>query len=282
MDMVHLNVSELSRMLNQVGDQLVTLSLGKINERILSYKTWHRIQFSLPRMMPKLKKSQMMVDIFECTDILKDIEKMPVLKMLELGKSTATKSTCLNEILQTICNSGKILGSVRSLTILQMHDATLLKGLKTAFPNLESLAVKTFGKMGEAGAVSGMELGVVLKGCTGGWERLKHLSLMLPKYSTKKVDVVKALLDSKDLYQGLTTFKVWGIRSSPHDLMEDEMDLFKQLLIAMDVMDKVTIWNMKFSKESVKNILGFMTWNKLSVSKFRMFGTCRRLIKATV
>lgn len=202
MDMVHLNVSELSRMLNQVGDQLVTLSLGKINERILSYKTWHRIQFSLPRMMPKLKKSQMMVDIFECTDILKDIEKMPVLKMLELGKSTATKSTCLNEILQTICNSGKILGSVRSLTILQMHDATLLKGLKTAFPNLESLAVKTFGKMGEAGAVSGMELGVVLKGCTGGWERLKHLSLMLPKYSTKKVDVVKALLDSKDLYQG--------------------------------------------------------------------------------
>ncbi|OXA48162.1 hypothetical protein Fcan01_16885 [Folsomia candida] len=274
-DIVHFQVSDLSRMLNQVTDQLVALSIMKGSGSWGYFKpgTWNRIPFSLPRPMPKLKTYRnMMVDIFECTDILKDIEKMPGLKNLVLGKTGTIRSTCLHEMLETICNSGKILGNVTTVTIIEMHDPTLLEGIKTAFPNLESLALNTYNERDYAGAVSGMELGVVLKACTSELGRLKHLSIRLPSYPEQMMDVIKALLDSRDLYQGLKTFKLFETRFNTlkHDLTEDEMDLFKQLLLAMNVMDKVTIWN--FGEESMRNILTFMTSEKLPVSKFMMFG----------
>ncbi|OXA48163.1 hypothetical protein Fcan01_16884 [Folsomia candida] len=129
-DIVPFNGSELWRMLNQVGDQLVSLFFGENNEiqDISGLGRWKRIEFGLPKIMPKLKMYRnLFVDVFECTDILKNIEKMPVLNTLVLGKTTATKSTSLHDMLQTIFNSGKILGNVRNLKIIEMHDPTLLE-----------------------------------------------------------------------------------------------------------------------------------------------------------
>lgn len=83
-----------------------------------------------------------------------------------------------------------------------MHDPTLLEGLKKAFPNLESLTLKTCRKEGDTGAVSGMEVGVVLKACTGSRGRLRRLNVKLPAYPGQMMDFIKVLLDSRDLFQG--------------------------------------------------------------------------------
>lgn len=113
-DVVYFNGSELGRMLNQVADQLVTLSFGEDDESwdFLEPGTWNRMAFRFPRRMQRLKTYRnLMIDVLECTEILNDIEKMPVLETLVLGKSTATWSSCLVEILQNISKSGRILGT---------------------------------------------------------------------------------------------------------------------------------------------------------------------------
>lgn len=221
---VHFNVSELWHMLSQVGSQLVTLFFGETNlrHRVFRSKTWNKIEFRLPRSMPKLKTyGNLMLDVFECTDILKDFEKMPALKTLTLGRTTATRSTSLHETLQTISSSDKSFEGVKYLRIIEMHDPALLDGLKTAFPNLERLSVRTrhAEDVDVAGGVSGMQLGAVLQACEGGWEGLKHLEVGLPRNPERIGDVIKALLDCSNLYQGervpTLTLRVF-ITSSDH------------------------------------------------------------------
>ncbi|XP_035716456.1 uncharacterized protein LOC118439330 [Folsomia candida] len=265
--------SELSRMLNQIGHQLVTLGFGASDDMdtILDSKNWNRQEFRIPGKMSKLKKYRnVLVDVFQCDDVLQDLQRMPALTTLVIGKTFGTGSAGLHEYLQTIFNAKKVFGNVKILKIFEMHDRTLLEGLKTAFPNLVRLLLGTNSRTGDDG--EGMELGGVLKACVG-WVGLKHLELWLPLYPKEIMGVIKALLDGVQLYKKLKTLTImecwgdWVIR----DLTEVEMDMFKQLLLAMDGMDQVEIHDLYLSKESARDIFEFMESNKMSVSKFKIF-----------
>ncbi|XP_035708095.1 uncharacterized protein LOC118435785 [Folsomia candida] len=236
---------EMSRMLNQIGDQLVTLGFGEYDEVvcITGSGNWDRQEFRLPRKMPKLQKYRnMLLDVFQCDDVLHDFEKMPVLKRLVLGKTYRTKSASLHEYLQTIFNAGKILGGVESLKIFEMHDPTLLEGLKTAFPNLVRLELDTGDMTDHRGEESRMKWGPVLKACAG-WVGLKHLYLSLPTESDLVLDVIQGLLDGSELYKTLKTFEMGQCCGDDvtHDFTEIELNLFKQVLVATDEMDEVEI-----------------------------------------
>ncbi|OXA40169.1 uncharacterized protein LOC118439394 [Folsomia candida] len=266
---------ELSRILNQIGDQLVSLCFGEYDaiDWIDGFENWSRKEFQIPRKMSKLQKYRnIVVDIFRCDDVLQDFERMPVLNTLVIGKTNSTKSASVHEFLQTIFDAGKIFGGVKDLKILELHDPTLLEGLKTAFPNLVSLGLETICPEDDREEESGMKLGVVLKAC-GGWGGLKHLNLQLPTYPEEMMNVIQALLGGLELYKGLKTLEIlrYHGRDETHDLTEIELDLFKQLLFAMDGMDEVEIENLYFSKESVTEIINFMKLNKISVSKFQIF-----------
>ncbi|OXA47618.1 DNA mismatch repair protein Msh6 [Folsomia candida] len=56
-----------------------------------------------------------------------------------------------------------------------------------------------------------------------------------------------------------------------YELSEVEMDMFKQLLLEMDGMDRVTIHKISFGEDLVENILTFMESNNLDVGKFRLY-----------
>ncbi|XP_035700984.1 uncharacterized protein LOC118433300 [Folsomia candida] len=278
-DIAAFEPSGLLRMLNQIGDQLVSLYFGEsdqiqcIDDYGLS--NWTRKEFRLPKRMPKLEKyKNLLVDVFRCDDVLADFERMPVLKTLVIGKTDSTSSACLHEFLQTIFKAGKILGSVKNLKIFELHDPKLLEGLKTAFPNLVRLEVGTHSRTDERGEESGMKLGVVLKAC-GGWGGLKRIDLSLPRYPKEARDVIPALLEGRELFKGLKTFEIiynLYTRIMKQHLTLDELDLFKELLLAMNGMDEIIIsYLLQFSEKSERKIFEFMLSKNLTVSKFRIF-----------
>ncbi|XP_035700991.1 uncharacterized protein LOC118433303 [Folsomia candida] len=267
----------LSRVLNQIGDQLVCLCFGESDEIKCVYDcgNWPRKEFRLPKKMPKLEKYRnLLVDVFQCDDVLQDVERMPALKTLVIGKTSTTRSASLHEFLQTIFDAGKILGGVKTLKIFEMHDPKLLEGLKTAFPNVVRLEVDTRSRTDDRGKESGMKLGVVLKAC-GGWQGLKRMDLSLPVYPREIITAIPALLEGRELYKGLKTFEIMGCdrytRIIKQDLTDDDLDLFKELLFAMNGMDEVIISYLFFSEESERKILKLMVSNNLTVSKFRIF-----------
>ncbi|XP_035703519.1 uncharacterized protein LOC110842643 isoform X4 [Folsomia candida] len=270
------NLSELSRMLDQVGDQLVSLSfrdvLRKEEVRMIDFENSNPTGFRFPkRRMLKLQKFwNQMADIFQCDDLFRNIESLPGLETLVIGK-VSKKSNCVDEILRNIFHLNKIFGSMKNLKILEMHDPTLLDGLKTAFPNLESLDVKTFCKTDFRGNVSQMELGVVLD-AFGRWEGLKSLLLRLPVFPNTIIDVIRALLEGKELYKDLKMFEtgIFKLKNNftRHELTTEEMNLFKQLLLAMNRMDEVIIYNLPLGEESMKTISDFMASNRLATPKF--------------
>ncbi|XP_035701008.1 uncharacterized protein LOC118433314 [Folsomia candida] len=195
----------LSRVLNQTSGQLVSLCFGEhdLRKSIYGSKTWTRKEFQLPRKMPKLRKYRnVLLDVFQCDDVLADFEKMPALKTLVIGKTDSTNSVCLHEFLQAVVDAGKILGGVKTLKIFEIHDVIFFEGLKTAFPNLESLEVDTCTKKDHfLEKESGMKLGVVMNAC-GGWSGLKHLELGLPTYPEEVKDVLQTMLDGLNLCKG--------------------------------------------------------------------------------
>ncbi|OXA53524.1 uncharacterized protein LOC118435869 [Folsomia candida] len=272
------NLSELSRILAQVGDQLVRLTfcdyLRKEDVLLIDFGNLNPTGFRLPtRKMLKLKKFRnQMADIFQCDDLLRNIESLPVLETLVIGK-VSIKSNCVDEILRNIFHSGKIFQTMKNLKIFEMHEPTLLDGLKTAFPNLESLEVKTFSRTDFRGDVSRMELSVVLD-AFGRWEGLKRLLLRVTVFPDKLVNVIRALLEGKELYKELKMFETGILKFennvTRHELTTEEMDLFKQLLLAMNRMNKVIIHNLPLGEESLKTISDFMVSNKLAVPKFRI------------
>lgn len=202
-------LSELSRMLDQVRDQLVHLNICCVNDSGIKWVNERydygslpqKVGFQLPRRMWKLERLRNeTLHTFQCSDLFQNVENVPVLSTLVIGK-TFKDSRWVHEILRNVCESNNVLGSMRDLTIIEAHDASLLAGLVTAFPNLERLKVDTFYRMDFRGDMSGMELGVVLKVCAG-WKRLKHLNLALSTYPEQIGDVIKALVDARELYMG--------------------------------------------------------------------------------
>lgn len=83
-----MNLRELTKMLRQVGEQLVNLSFGDVDrhekktiEQGYDAERMSKLGFHLPQIMPKLKHFRNeMIDIFQCGDSLQDIsERMPSL-----------------------------------------------------------------------------------------------------------------------------------------------------------------------------------------------------------
>ncbi|XP_035716509.1 uncharacterized protein LOC118439366 [Folsomia candida] len=99
------------------------------------------------------------------------------------------------------------------------------------------------------------------------------MKLSLPTYPDEIVDVFRGLLGGMELYKGLKTLTILSYHGpdETHDLTEIEMELFKQLLFAMDGMDEVEIGNLCFSEESARDMFEFMEAHKMSVSKFKIF-----------
>lgn len=145
--MADFNPAELSRMLAPVADQLVTLRFERFqdfgHQRKINFKNSNPTRFSLPGYMLKLKNFQNeMIDIFQ-DDPLEDIEGLPALKSLRIGTIFAG-SRRVEEILKVMYEKKMIWENVKTLGVFGMHDPKLLKGLKTAFPNLEELEVNTW------------------------------------------------------------------------------------------------------------------------------------------
>ncbi|OXA39695.1 uncharacterized protein LOC110861075 [Folsomia candida] len=264
-------LSDLSRMLCQVSDQLVTLNFDyvDINGEFDKTNNFKKNQYRLPtEKMSKLRTFQnRMTDVFRCDDLLPII--LPNLKTLMIGKAYE-KSKCVDEILQTICHSNnKIFPNMKNLTVMELHDPKLLNRLVTAFPNLDMLNLDMLKTTDFAGKKSRMKLGVVLKTCRG-WKALKHLELALPKYPEDIEDVIQALLKAKELFKQLKTFTLTTLDcdNEIYDLSEDEMNLFKKFLIAIRGMERVEISSLCFTKESAESIHAFMALKKMSVDKF--------------
>ncbi|XP_035716310.1 uncharacterized protein LOC118439262 [Folsomia candida] len=266
-------LSNLSRILGQVGDQLVTLSFGcdddKFNMESAEFDFFNNSAFYLPRRMSKLQNFRNdIVDILECSDYLQNATS---LKTLVIGKAF-TWSKRLDEILKNIFDTKKIFGNVTSLMIREIHDPAFLDELMTAFPNVEKFDLDTYQRTDWRGGVSGMELGVVLKACVG-WKALKHFDIAVPTFPKEIEDVIQTLLDAKELYKGLKTFEIMAHREIVRArLFADEMEQLKQVLVAMDaVEDKVIIDNIYFGEESVKKILNFIRSMDMNMAKFAIF-----------
>ncbi|XP_035708221.1 uncharacterized protein LOC118435857 [Folsomia candida] len=281
--LVDLKPSELSRSLSQVGDQLINLTfsgpdnylLPKRNEAY-NLNNSNRTKFKLPRKMSKLQKFENnLLDVFQHQRL--DIGGLPALKTLKIGK-ILKKSRDVDELFENINQEKMVLQSMRNLTINEMHNPKLLEGLKTTFPNLESLELNTRCEIDFKGEVTTMNLDVVLNACKG-WEGLKYLNLRLPNFSPNQ-HVIQSLLDRSDLYKELKTLEILIYRGNyeRRDLTKNEMQQFKKLLVAMDVMNRVSIHNIFVSKKSRWKILNFMVSNGMSVTKFKIFQgglTCR-------
>lgn len=208
-DLAHANdkFADLSRMLNQVGDQLVKLcfqnvsSVGvtDLDEDFDDFES--RIKFQLPSKMPKLRtfRNEMM-EICECDDLFQDIER---LETLEIGNASEN-SKCVEQVLQNICKSNKILARLKNLEVIGMHDHVLFAELTTVFPNLERLKVDTFAMADDE--ENEMHLDVVLEAC-GDWKQLKHLDLALPTRIERIMDFFQTLWDNEELFQ-----REWQLR----------------------------------------------------------------------
>ncbi|XP_035713587.1 uncharacterized protein LOC118438022 [Folsomia candida] len=259
------NVSKLSRMLHQVDDQLVNLCFGTVQNDLLlmsddeyDYENSSQIGFHLSKKMPKLRKfSNRIVEMFRCADFLQNIEMMPLLETLVLGRDLA-EVRGVDDILRGICNAKMILPSVRKLELIELYDPRLLDGVATAFPNVERLEmVRLLAK--ELKEEVRLDVGVVLEACRG-LSALKHLKLTLSVYPAEMVDFIQGLLQGRELFQRLTTLEITTCRWKyvPRNLTEDEMVLFKQLLLVIDKMDRVTIANLDLNEESANIILDFI------------------------
>lgn len=197
--------SELARMLGQVGDHVVHLAFscyGSYNKYskhedydLVDNSTRSRIR--LPGRMLKLRTFKNdMLDIIQHADLWRDIEGMPGLETLWIGKISRT-ATSVDAFLKNLSEKERVFRKVTDLRIQELYDPTLLARLKTAFPNLKTLGLDSLYEMEEGG----MELGVVLKACVG-WGGLKHLRVRLPTYPERMWDFIKALLDGSELYKG--------------------------------------------------------------------------------
>ncbi|XP_035712135.1 uncharacterized protein LOC118437303 [Folsomia candida] len=182
------NDSRLSDMLHQVNDQLVGLSLGTVQNALLlvpregyDFGNSSPVGFHLARRMPKLRKfSNRIVEMFRCSDFLQNIEMMPFLETLVLGRDLQ-ELRGVDEILRRIFKKQMILPSVRKLKIIEVYDPKLLDGVATAFPNVERLEIARWAEMGFDCKLDRLEVNVVLEACRR-WNALKRLTLTLSKY----------------------------------------------------------------------------------------------------
>ncbi|OXA41925.1 uncharacterized protein LOC110859585 isoform X2 [Folsomia candida] len=238
-----LDHSELSRMLEHVKDQLVTLAFGYVEDGMKcmqgDYKELKRVGFKLGRKFPKLRNLHIdIVDVFEMTDFIQSLEGMQALERLEIGK-TFRHSTCVDKLLHGICESGKIFASVTNLRVKAMDDVLFYEGrLKTGFPNVARLQVDMLG-------TEGMRLASLFRALCG-WRALKHLNLTVPIYHVCHGLFFRVLLLCKELYQQLKSLELNAyhkIQMTTY-LTEGEMELFEQVLIAMDELDDVKISNL--------------------------------------
>ncbi|XP_021959194.2 uncharacterized protein LOC110855071 [Folsomia candida] len=273
--LVDRNLAELTRMLTQVSDRLEKLSFRLKFFEFKYLRKMFRTGFRFPRRMPKLRKFRNELgDVLVSADFLRDLEAMPVLQTLVIS-DRLRRSKSLREILQNVCDAeNNFFANVTKLVLMEVHDPRLVGGLKTAFPNLESLKVDTYDEMDSDGRMSKMGLGVVLSACVG-WERLKCLNLALPMYPGRIGDVIEALMDSRELYTHLKTVLIRTYSESHvlHHVAEDDMDRFIELLIAMNGMEEIVISELYFSNKSAENLDAFMVSNNMLRSKFRMINT---------
>ncbi|XP_035712351.1 uncharacterized protein LOC118437451 [Folsomia candida] len=235
------NVSKLSEMLHQVDGQLVSLCFGTVQKTDLlgpleyyHFKNSSPIGFNLLRRMPKLRKfCNRIVEMFRSADFLQNIEMMPFLETLVIGRDLK-QLRGVDAILRGICNAKMILPSVRKLELIELYDPKLLDGVATAFPNLERLEMVQRIATGLWGQVDKVEMDIMLEACRD-WSGLKHFKVTLWKYPEKMGEFLQGLLQGREFFQRLTTFEIktrhYQRMKMTRSFTEDEMALFKQLLL---------------------------------------------------
>lgn len=197
-------LTNLSKMVDQVRDQLVTLSFGYVGRKRTANLRWlepeNGTRFHLPGRMAKLQNFRNeMAEIFGCGDLLRNVE---TLKSLAIG-NIFLKSGRVSEILRGIF-ANKIFGSVSTLALMEVYgDPCILDGLRTAFPNVMRFEMDTYHYLWPDFCDKGddMKLGAILAAC-GGWGRLTYLKVTMAKYPYKIGDMIRNLLDAKELYAG--------------------------------------------------------------------------------
>lgn len=187
---VNIDHSHFSRMMNQVCDQLVKLSfVDKGEMRSHNFRAPNPPGFQLPRNMSKLEVIRNEItDIFHCDDHFKDIGDLSNLRTLVFG----TTNIWVDEILQNLFHTNKILAHVKNLGLIELHDPAVLEELAKTFPNLGRLQLETCREFCEH--VCDNEFGDFLKSC-GSFKRLNHLTLTHPIYPRKIVDFIKPFFE---------------------------------------------------------------------------------------
>ncbi|OXA41933.1 uncharacterized protein LOC118438890 [Folsomia candida] len=266
--------SELSRMLGQVGEQLVALTFGYDVEdakRNMScdFEELKRTGFQLGERFPKLRNFRNdIIDVFEPNDLIQNLEGMPALKSLEIGK-LLKMSTCLDKFLAGICKSRKIFASVTNLRVKELIIPRVLNEMKTAFPNVERLHVDIL--WAEVFSAMKWGMGTVLQGCSD-WGALKHLNLAVPTYPAGNEDFIGELASGGELYKRLKTLEIRSHKrhNMTEEFTEEEMATFETVLIALDELEDVKISNFSFAEECDQRIVAFLVSKHISLFKFRI------------
>lgn len=193
----------LNKMLNQVKDQIqfLHLKMCMISEAGNSYDdfgVWRardeavRIGFQIPKMKNLKEFRNEVLDLFRCGDQLQDIypERMPNLEILHIAECTNN----LDKLLQNIMQKKDLFNRVKKLHLLDINDPESITGLRTPFPNLESLTILQLDKWI---VVELVELGPHLQACVS--LGLKCLELELSSRNEKLSEFIQGFSNCEEL-----------------------------------------------------------------------------------
>lgn len=98
--------------------------------------------------IPKMKKlkdfGNFMIELFNWADKLRDICTARIQTLQTLRISTCTRKAGLNRLLGRVIEEKGLFSGVKNLHVQNLYDDEIVAGLKTPFPNLESLSIHKF------------------------------------------------------------------------------------------------------------------------------------------
>lgn len=152
-----------------------------------------RIDFQIPKIQNLKKFRNDMLDWFSCGDRLQNIatENMPNLRNLRIIKFNSN----LDDILRNIGQKKDLFSGVKNLHVANVNDPESLIGLRTPFPNLESLTIQRFGRWHGSRLI---EVGDHLQACAA--LGLKHLKLDISSQNTKLSEFINGFSNCEELW----------------------------------------------------------------------------------
>ncbi|XP_021952814.1 uncharacterized protein LOC110849687 isoform X1 [Folsomia candida] len=219
-----------------------------------------RIGFQFPQMKNLEEFRNNMLDCFSCGDHLQDIctARMPALEILHITKRDNT----VDDLLRNIITKQDLFSGVKNLRLENVRNPESITGLKTAFPNLETLSIYQF-NADESSLL--MEVGPHLQVCAP--LGLKYLNLYLSNRHEKLSEFVQGFLICGELLPSLKTLEIESFSgvSDDLDLVVDGEAQMKQCLLELKGLENVMITGIEFKEETWKWVESFIYENKIPI-----------------